>query len=143
MRIGICLQFSIRRHAQRIGAFRKCERIGRGFAKRLAGSGSPPFERWRSPRAANLQPRCEIGAKPETVRYLRGLLLSAACRRSAERWPKTHSLPNGGAFTTHPTRTLGSRTQRGEIRNEHSTDAELSPARGPIVEKGHIDPAMN
>src|SRR5438105_2072890 len=57
MLIGICLQFSIRRHARRIGAFRKCERIGRGFAKRLAGSGSPKFERRRSQRAANLQPK--------------------------------------------------------------------------------------
>ena len=51
MPIGICLQFFIRRHARRIGAFRKCERIGRGSAKRLAGSGSPKFERWRSQRA--------------------------------------------------------------------------------------------
>src|SRR5437764_6259547 len=81
MSIGICVQSSIRRHAQRIGGFRKCERIGRGFAKRLAGSGSATFERWRSQRAANLQPRSEIGAKPETVRYLGGLLLSAVSNR--------------------------------------------------------------
>ena len=84
MPIGICLQFSIRRHARRIGAFRKCERIGRGFAKRLAGSDSPSFERWRSQRAANLQPRSEIGAKPETVRCLRGLLLTAESGRCEE-----------------------------------------------------------
>ena len=84
MPIGICLQFSIRRHARRIGASRKCERIGRGFAKRLAGSGRPKFERWRSQRAANLQPRSEIGAKPETVRCLRGLLLTAESGRCEE-----------------------------------------------------------
>ena len=76
MPIGICLQFSIRRHARRIGAFRKCERIGRGFAKRLAGSDSPSFERWRSQRAANLQPRSEIGAKPETFDAYAGFCLA-------------------------------------------------------------------
>src|ERR1051326_1776824 len=46
--IGIFFQFFIRRHARRIEASRKCERIGRGYAKELLGLGSPGIERCRS-----------------------------------------------------------------------------------------------
>ena len=83
MPIGICLQFFIRRHARRIGAFRKCERIGRGFAKRLAGSGSPKFERWRSQLAGQSPTQGQKkGAKPEVADRHHVLLLSAGSSRS-------------------------------------------------------------